>query len=231
MRHNIETIRTSAPLRFTARLLNKLPPDLASHPLARALAVVALLFLFLLGINGLGDGFKSLGRGLLESFFAATENPFMGLMVGILATTLVQSSSVTTSLIVALVAAPENPLPLANAVAMIMGANIGTTVTNSIVSLAHMGRREDAAGDADGLSAANSHAALLFSHRFRRNGVRQPHKRLAQSRAAPDQIKYRGDRDVRTRSRHSANRHIWSIHIYRLDATCRSDAPHHALAR
>jgi sodium-dependent phosphate cotransporter len=109
----------------------------------RLLTVLALLFIFLLGVNGLGDGFKSLGRGMLESFFAATENPFMALMVGILATTLVQSSSVTTSLIVALVAAPENPLPIANAVPMIMGANIGTTVTNTIVSIAHMGRREE----------------------------------------------------------------------------------------
>jgi sodium-dependent phosphate cotransporter len=96
-----------------------------------------------LGVNGLGDGFKSLGRGLLESFFTATENPFMGLMVGILATTLVQSSSVTTSLIVGLVAAPVNPLPIANAVPMVMGANIGTTVTNTIVSLAHMGRKQE----------------------------------------------------------------------------------------
>lgn len=118
-------------------------PSLAAHPLARLFAVVALLFVFLLGVNGLGDGFKSLGRGLLDSFFAATENPFMGLMVGILATTLVQSSSVTTSLIVGLVAAPENPLPVTNAVAMVMGANIGTTVTNTIVSLAHMGRPEE----------------------------------------------------------------------------------------
>jgi len=64
-------------------------------------------------------------------------------MVGILATSLVQSSSVTTSMIVALVAAPVNPLPIANAVPMVMGANIGTTVTNMIVSLAHMGRREE----------------------------------------------------------------------------------------
>jgi sodium-dependent phosphate cotransporter len=123
--------------------MTKIPPALATHPLARVLAVVALLFLFLLGVNGLGDGFKSLGRGLLESFFTATENPFMGLMVGILATTLVQSSSVTTSLIVGLVAAPVNPLPIANAVPMVMGANIGTTVTNTIVSLAHMGRKQE----------------------------------------------------------------------------------------
>jgi sodium-dependent phosphate cotransporter len=64
-------------------------------------------------------------------------------MVGVLATTLVQSSSVTTSLIVAMVAAPENPLPLANAVPMVMGANVGTTVTNTIVSLAHMGRPDE----------------------------------------------------------------------------------------
>jgi len=67
----------------------------------------------------------------------------MGLMVGILATTLVQSSSLTTAMIVGLVAAPENPLPIANAVPMIMGANIGTTVTNTIASLAHMGRKEE----------------------------------------------------------------------------------------
>jgi sodium-dependent phosphate cotransporter len=113
------------------------------RPLVRVLVVLALLFVFLLGVNGLGDGFKSLGQDFLDSFFRATSNPFMGLMVGILATTLVQSSSVTTSLIVGLVAAPINPLPIANAVPMIMGANIGTTVTNSVVSLAHMGRPDE----------------------------------------------------------------------------------------
>jgi solute carrier family 34 (sodium-dependent phosphate cotransporter) len=113
------------------------------HPLVRVGIVLLLLYVFLVGVNGLGDGFKSLGQNLLDSFFSATSNPFVALMVGILATTLVQSSSVTTALIVGLVAAPENPLPIANAVPMIMGANIGTTVTNTIVSLAHMGRPEE----------------------------------------------------------------------------------------
>ena len=74
--------------------------------------VIALLFLFLLGVHGLGDGFKLLGRDLLDAFFRATSNPVVALMVGLLATTLVQSSSVTTSMIVGLVAAPENPLPI-----------------------------------------------------------------------------------------------------------------------
>ena len=111
--------------------------------LPRVAAVLVLLFAFLLGVKGLGDGFKSLGQDLLTTFFATTEDPFIGLIVGLLATTLVQSSSVTTSMIVGLVAAPENPLPLANAIPMVMGANIGTTVTNTVVSLAHMGRREE----------------------------------------------------------------------------------------
>ena len=111
--------------------------------LQKAVTVLFLLFVFLLGVKGLGDGFKFLGEDLLQAFFTATENPFIGLMIGILGTTLVQSSSVSTSMIVALVAAPENPLPVANAVPMIMGTNIGTTVTNTAVSLAHMGRREE----------------------------------------------------------------------------------------
>ena len=111
--------------------------------IARPLAVVFLLFVFLIGVKGLGEGFELIGAGLIQRFFAATENPFIGLIVGLLATTLVQSSSVTTSMIVGLVAAPDNPLPLANAIPMVMGANIGTTVTATMVSLAHLGRREE----------------------------------------------------------------------------------------
>ncbi len=94
----------------------------------KAVAVLTLLFMFLVGVNGLSGGFKSLGSGFVDGFFNATENPLIALMVGILATTIVQSSSVTTSLIVALVAAPDNPLAVSNAIPMIMGSNIGTTV-------------------------------------------------------------------------------------------------------
>ena len=111
--------------------------------LGRTTAVLFFLFVFLLGVKGLGDGFQLLGQDVVEGFFRATADPLVGLIVGLLATTLVQSSSVTTAMIVGLVAAPENPLPLSNAVPMIMGANIGTTVTATIVSLAHIGRREE----------------------------------------------------------------------------------------
>ena len=120
------------------------PPSRPASTLApRVLAAAGLLFVFLVGVNGLGDGFRLLGQDFIESFFAATSNPFFGLIVGLLATTVVQSSSVTTAMVVGLVAAPENPLPLANAIPMVMGANIGTTVTATIVSLAHAGRSDE----------------------------------------------------------------------------------------
>jgi sodium-dependent phosphate cotransporter len=107
------------------------------------LQVLALLFVFLVGVQGMGTGFKGLGKDLLDTFFEATSNPLVGLLIGLLGTTLVQSSSVSTSMIVAMVAAPDNPLPVHNAVPMIMGANIGTTVTNTIVALAHIGRPDE----------------------------------------------------------------------------------------
>lgn len=109
----------------------------------RVTGLLLLVFAFLLGVHGFGDGFRLLGSGVLDSFFRATENPFVGLMAGVLATSIVQSSSVTTSLVVGLVAAPENALPLANAIPMVMGANFGTTITNTAVSLGHLGRRDE----------------------------------------------------------------------------------------
>jgi len=128
---------------MTIGLARPAPASARGTALLRAAAVLALLFVFLVGVKGLGAGFKLLGRDLVDAFFMATANPFIGLMVGVLATTLVQSSSVSTAMIVGLVAAPEDALPLMNAIPMIMGANIGTTVTNTIVSLAHMGRRDE----------------------------------------------------------------------------------------
>lgn len=110
---------------------------------SRGLTIATLLFGFLVGVKALGDGFQLLGEATLDQIFSATTNPYISLVVGILATTIMQSSSVTTSMIVGLVAAPESPLPLSNAVPMIMGANIGTTVTATVVSLAHIGRSNE----------------------------------------------------------------------------------------
>ena len=107
----------------------------------RALAVVGLLYLFLAGVKLLESGIKGLGRDFTDALFESVSNPVAGLFVGILATVLVQSSSVTTATIVGLVAA--GVVPVESAVPMIMGANIGTTVTNTLVALANLRNTED----------------------------------------------------------------------------------------
>jgi len=103
---------------------------------ARAVLVVALIYLFLVGVSSLEAGIKIMGADTQERLFSAVSNPIAGLCVGILGTVLVQSSSASTSVIVGLVA--SGALGVDQAVPMIMGANIGTTVTNTIVSLGHV---------------------------------------------------------------------------------------------
>jgi sodium-dependent phosphate cotransporter len=103
---------------------------------ARVILVIGLLYLFLVGVRLLEVGIKAFGESTAENLFEGVTNPLAALFVGILATVLVQSSSVTTSTIVALVA--SGVLSFEAAVPMIMGANIGTTVTNTIVSLGHV---------------------------------------------------------------------------------------------
>lgn len=99
---------------------------------------VALLFLylFLVGVKALETGISAFGGGFVDGVFSAVATPLAGLAAGILATVLVQSSSVTTSTIVGLVG--SGVLSVEAAVPMVMGANIGTTVTNTLASLGHV---------------------------------------------------------------------------------------------
>jgi sodium-dependent phosphate cotransporter len=107
----------------------------------RAGLVILLLYLFLIGVKLLEGGIKGLGSDYTDALFESVSNPLAGLFVGVLATVLVQSSSVTTSTIVGLVAA--GVLSVDSAVPMIMGANIGTTITNTIVALAYARRGDE----------------------------------------------------------------------------------------
>ena len=100
---------------------------------ARAVLVVALIYIFLVGVSMLESGIKVMGADTQASLFESVNNPIAGLFVGILGTVLVQSSSASTSVVVGLVA--SGALGVDAAVPMIMGANIGTTVTNTLVSL------------------------------------------------------------------------------------------------
>ncbi|MDP7631874.1 MAG: Na/Pi symporter [Candidatus Latescibacteria bacterium] len=105
----------------------------------KPLLVVLYLYLFLYSIKLLGHSFKLFGKGFAETLLNLTSDPFVGLLTGIVATTLVQSSSTTTSIVVGLVAG--GGLSLTTAIPIIMGANIGTTITNTLVSVGHVGDR------------------------------------------------------------------------------------------
>ena len=115
-----------------------LADDRLMPPLVRAGLVVGLIYVFLVGVSSLESGIKLLGADIQESLFSSVSNPLAGLFVGILGTVLVQSSSASTSVIVGLVA--SGVLGFDHAIPMVMGANIGTTVTNTLVSLGHVRR-------------------------------------------------------------------------------------------
>lgn len=104
------------------------------------LGVVGLVYTLLVGVGIIGDGFRLLSGGSAgaERIFAFASNPIVGVILGTLATALVQSSSTVTSVIVGLVA---GGVPVEIAVPMIMGANMGTTITNTIVSLGNLGNK------------------------------------------------------------------------------------------
>ena len=103
--------------------------------------VFACLYLFLIGIGGMGAAFKGEFKDTAARLLEATKSPIVGLFIGILATTIVQSSSTTTSLIVGLVAA--GAVDVGGAIFMVMGANVGTTVTAKIVSLGHITQKSE----------------------------------------------------------------------------------------
>ena len=107
----------------------------------KILGVIASLYLFLIGIGGMGAAFKGEFKETAAKLLEATRSPIVGLFIGILATTIVQSSSTTTSLVVGLVAA--GAVDIGGAIFMVMGANVGTTVTAKIVSLGHITRKAE----------------------------------------------------------------------------------------
>ena len=121
-----------------------LPQQRASHfrSLFNWVTVIALVYIILVAVGAVSHGFKSFSGGAegAAQIFAFANNPFVALLLGILATALVQSSSTVTSVIVGLVA---GGLPIGMAIPMIMGANLGTTITNTIVSLGHIRDRAE----------------------------------------------------------------------------------------
>lgn len=107
----------------------------------RWLLVLASVFAIIIGINLILDGVYSVGSSSTNRLYDLARDPIIGLLIGVLATTLVQSSTTTTTLTVAAVGAGIVTVPVA--IPIIMGANIGTTMTALLVSFSYMGERRE----------------------------------------------------------------------------------------
>lgn len=117
------------------------PSKSRGRTILRLVLALGFLYVFLLSIDMMGGAFKLFGKGFAVGLIRNCSNPVVGLFIGIFATSLIQSSSTTTSLVVGFVGG--GVLPLRFAIPIIMGANIGTTITNILVSFGFVTRKED----------------------------------------------------------------------------------------
>lgn len=103
--------------------------------------ILAALFIFLFTLDLMIASLQHIGKDAADVIILATSNPFTGLFIGLLVTALIQSSSATTSMAVALVA--SGSITLEGAIPIIMGANVGTTITSTIVSLGFITKKKE----------------------------------------------------------------------------------------
>ncbi|KAJ8277147.1 hypothetical protein GJAV_G00071960 [Gymnothorax javanicus] len=106
--------------------------------------LVGFLYMFVCSLDVLSSAFQLVGGKAAGDIFkdnAVLSNPVAGLVIGVMVTVLVQSSSTSSSIIVSMVA--SGLLTVESAVPIIMGANIGTSVTNTIVAMMQAGDRNE----------------------------------------------------------------------------------------
>lgn len=103
--------------------------------------VAGLIYLLICAVSIISRGFAGLGADAAHSMFAFAAHPWVGLSVGVLGTVLIQSSTTTTAITVTAVG--SGALPIEGAIPIILGANVGTTVTTSLVALTFIGNRAE----------------------------------------------------------------------------------------
>ncbi|XP_061682119.1 sodium-dependent phosphate transport protein 2B-like [Syngnathoides biaculeatus] len=106
--------------------------------------LLGLLYLFICSLDVLSSAFQLVGGKAAGDIFKENvilANPVAGLVIGVLVTVLVQSSSTSSSIVVSMVS--SGLLEVRSAVPIIMGANIGTSVTNTIVAMMQAGNRNE----------------------------------------------------------------------------------------
>ncbi|CAF1500886.1 unnamed protein product [Rotaria sordida] len=112
--------------------------------IGKLIGLLLLLYIFVCSLDIMSSAFRLVGGKITGKAFtegAVLSNPIAGLVLGLLATVIVQSSSTSTSIVVSMVS--SSILPVKRAIPIIMGANIGTSVTNTIVALTQSNRKEE----------------------------------------------------------------------------------------
>ena len=112
-----------------------------SIPIIQLIGLAVFLYCFIFSLDLMGTSLKMFGQGFAKTLIQSTANPIVGLLIGVLATSIIQSSSSVTSIVVGMVAG--GALGIESAIPIVMGANIGTSITNIIASLPEIGRRHE----------------------------------------------------------------------------------------
>lgn len=110
----------------------------------KACGLLGSLYLFVCSLDILSSAFQLLGSKVAGDIFkdnVVLSNPVAGLVIGVLVTVLVQSSSTSSSIVVSMVA--SNLLHVRESVPIIMGVNVGTSITSTLVSMAQSGDRDE----------------------------------------------------------------------------------------
>ena len=129
------------------------------HAISMILSLLCGVALFLFGMSLMGDGLKSVAGNKLETFlYRMTNTPVKGILLGTGVTSVIQSSSATTVMVIGFV--NSGLMKLGQAIAITLGANIGTSITGWILCLSYI---EGSAGIANLLSSSTISAIAAIT--------------------------------------------------------------------
>lgn len=117
---------------------------IVSWLIIRLCLFVAFLYFFLCSLSLMSDAFRLIAGESLGRMFRDNEllkNPTVDLMIGVLVTMMIQSSSTTSAIMISMASA--HVIPIDNAIFVLFGAEIGTSITNTLVSIGHIADKDD----------------------------------------------------------------------------------------
>ena len=134
---------SSAIVKFVASVKQEIIMDQTAKIISIVICIIFLLYFFICSLSIFKVAFQLLCSNLSTSVLAYTNlgNPILGLMLGVISTAIIQSSSATTSIVVAMAAG--GIITLREGIPVVMGSNVGTSITSTMVSLTNLHNIEE----------------------------------------------------------------------------------------